>query len=369
MTSITYVGLDVHTTNYTVCCYSMQDDQAFAIVQMEPDYKHILKYLNRVNSQHGGRLKFLCGYEAGCLGYSLYHELTSHGVDCVILAPSTMANTKGNQVKTDRRDTKNIAKCLAYHLYSPVYIPSEQNNAVKEYIRMRDDGVEALKRLKQQIIALCTHSGKHYDGKSYWTNRHEDWLLKLDLGNEILNETLREYLARFYQLSEKVDIYNLRIEEFSRMPEYEQKARRLCYMNGIATHTAMCAIVEIGDFKRFSNAEKFSAFLGLVPGERSSGDKEYRTRITKHGNAHLRRLLVEATQSYSRGAVGKKSDRLKKRQAGQPAEAVAYADKAAERLRRKFRKVVSHANYNIAKTAVARELACFIWGMMTENYA
>ena len=86
MTSITYVGLDVHTTNYTACCYSMQDDQAFAIVQMEPDYKYILKHLNRVNSQHGGRLKFLCGYEAGCLGYSLYHELTSHGFDCVITA-------------------------------------------------------------------------------------------------------------------------------------------------------------------------------------------------------------------------------------------------------------------------------------------
>ena len=405
MTSITHVGLDVHTTNYTVCCYSIQDDQTFAIVQMEPDYKHILKYLNRVNSQHGGKLKFLCGYEAGCLGYSLYHELTCHGVDCVILAPSTMANTKGNQVKTDRRDAKNIAKrgyrvkptsykisrlatvkrsilsvlltyhdnhiakCLAYHLYSPVYVPTEQDNAVKEYIRMRDDGVEALKRMKQQIIALCIRSGKRYDGKSYWTKKHEDWLLKLELGNEILNETMREYLARFYQLSEKVEIYNLRIEEFSRIPEYEEKVRHLCCMNGIATHTAMCAIVEIGDFKRFSSAEKFSAFLGLVPGERSSGDKERRTRITKHGNAHLRRLLVEATQSYSRGAVGKKSGRLKKRQTGQPAEVVAYADKAAERLRRKFRKVASHANYNIAKTAVARELACFIWGMMTENYA
>lgn len=201
MSNITYVGLDVHTTNYTACCYSMQDDQAFAIVQMEPDYKHILKYLNRVNSQHGGRLKFLCDYEVGCLGYSLYHELTSHVVDCVILVPSTMANTKGKQVKTDRRDAKNIAKCLAYRLYSPVYVPTEQDNAVKEYIRMRDDSVGALKRVKQQIIALCTRNGKRYGGKSYWTKKHEDWLLELELGNEILNETLREYLGKHLSCS------------------------------------------------------------------------------------------------------------------------------------------------------------------------
>ena len=117
----------------------------------------------------------------------------SHGVDCVILAPSTMAHTKGNNIKTDRRDAQNIAKCLAYHLYSPVYIPTEQGNAVKKYIRMRDDGVEALKRVKQQLIALCTRNGKIYDGKSYWTKKHEDWLLKLDFGNSILSETLKEY--------------------------------------------------------------------------------------------------------------------------------------------------------------------------------
>ena len=369
MTSITYVGLDVHTTNYTACCYSMQDDTAFGIVQMEPDYNNILKYLNRINSQHGGKLKFLCGYEAGCLGYSLYHELTSHGVDCVILAPSTMANTKGNNIKTDRRDAQNIAKCLAYHLYKPVYIPTEQDNAVKEYIRMRDDGVEALKRVKQQIIALCTRNGKRFEGKSYWTKKHEDWLLKVDFGNSILNETLKEYIAMFYDLSEKVEVYNKRIEEFSHMPEYEEKVEHLCCINGIATHTAMCVISEIGDFNRFPSAEKFSAFLGLVPGEHSSSDNINHTKITKRGNAHIRRLLVEATQSYSRGAIGKKSDKLKKRQEGQPAEVVRYADKANERLKRKFYRITLHSKYNIAKTAAARELACFIWGMMTENYA
>ena len=134
MTSIIYVGLDVHTSNFTACCYSVSDDRAFAVVQMKPDYREILEYLNRINSQHGGKCKFVCGYEAGCLGYSLYHQLTRKDVDCVILAPSTMPITPGKKIKTDKRDAEKIARCLAYHSYSPVYIPDEEDNAVKEYI-------------------------------------------------------------------------------------------------------------------------------------------------------------------------------------------------------------------------------------------
>ena len=99
MTSIIYVGLDVHTSNFTACCYSVSDDRAFAVVQMKPDYREILEYLNRINSQHGGKCKFVCGYEAGCLGYSLYHQLTRKDVDCVILAPSTMPITPGKRLK------------------------------------------------------------------------------------------------------------------------------------------------------------------------------------------------------------------------------------------------------------------------------
>lgn len=369
MTSILYIGLDVHTTNYTVCCYSLKDDTVFAEVQLKPDYREILKYLNRINNQQGGECKFICGYEAGCLGYSLYHQLTSHGVECVILAPSTMPVTPGKRVKTDRRDAQRICKCLAYHTYSPVYVPDEEDNAVKEYIRMRDDGVAALKRVKQQIIACCIRNGQQFEGKHYWTKKHEDWLAKLDFGNAILKEVLQEYLVLYYSLSEKVDIYDARIEEFSHSPRYEEPVKKLCCFNGIATHTAMCALVEIGDFHRFQKASHFAAYLGLVPGENSSGDKQHRTGITKAGNCHLRRLLVEAAQCYGRGKPGQKSKALKARQAGMPRQVVAYADKATERLKRKFCRIALRSRHNIAKTAIARELACFIWGMMTETYS
>ena len=369
MTSIIYVGLDVHTSNYTACCYSVGDDRSFAVMQMKPDYKEVLKYLNRIKNQYGGNCEFHCGYEAGCLGYSLYHQLTSNKIDCVILAPSTMPSASGAHIKTDKRDAEKIAKCLAYHTYSPVYIPDEEDNAVEEYIRMRDDGAAALKRVKQQIIALCTRNGKLYDGKNYWTKKHLDWLQKLEFGHAVLKETLQEYLILYYTLSEKVDIYNKRIEELSHLPKYEEPVKKLCCLNGVATHTAVCTLVEVGDFKRFENAAKFAAYLGLVPSEHSSSDSKHRGSITKAGNSHLRRLLVEAAQCQSRGKLGVKSRALKAQQAQVSPQVAAYSDKANERLKRKYFRIALHSKHNIAKTAVARELACFIWGMMTENYA
>ena len=205
---------------------------------------------------------------------------------------------------------------------------------------MRDDANNTLKRIKQQTIALCTRHGKQYDGKSYWTKRHLEWLDGMDFGNGVLNEVLKEYLVLYRQAQEKVEVYDKRITE----------------------------LAQVGDFRRFSSAQRFASYLGLVPGENSSGEKQQHTGITKAGNSHLRRLLIEAAQQYGRGAVGKKSVALKARQAGCPTQVVAYADKANERLQRKFYRIALRSRHNIAKTAVARELACFIWGMMTEHY-
>jgi transposase len=135
--------------------------------------------------------------------------------------------------------------------------------------------------------------------------------------------------------------------------------------------TALAVLTEIGDFKRFASAQHFASYIGLTPGEDSSGNDQHRLGITKAGNRHVRSLLVEAAQSYSRGQIGFKSKALKTRQNGNPPEAIAYADKANERLRRKYYRMVLKNNKktNVAKTAVARELACFMWGMITGNVA
>lgn len=367
MTSITYIGMDVHTTNYTLCCYTVEDDKTFANVQVRPEYTEILKYINRIRKQRGENTQFICGYEAGCLGYSLYHQLTSHGVECVILAPSTMPGTPGKKVKNDRRDAEKISRCLAYHMYKPVYVPDAEDDAVKEYIRMRDDVKAHLKETKQQIIAYYTRHGFQFNGKSCWTEKHLYWVENLQLPNPIYQETLREYLILYYDLSEKVQTYDKRIEELSRTERYAENVGKLCCFSGIATHTALSLLVEVGDFSRFKEAPHFAAYLGLVPGENSSGDKQRYTGITKAGNSHLRRLLIESAHCYGKGAVGKKSKALRERQAGNSPEVIAYADRAIDRLKRKYYRIALRSKHNIAKTAVARELACFIWGMMTNN--
>lgn len=368
MKSILYVGMDVHTVNYTLCCYSIEKDDVFAVVQMEPDYRNIIKYLEQVRKNFGD-CDFLCGYEAGGLGYTLYHQLTDHGIDCVILAPSTMPKTNKREIKTDKRDARKIARCLAFRTYSPVYIPTDEDNAVREYIRMRNAAKDTRKRLKQQILSFCRRHGKHYTDGRTWTLRHLAWLRRQSFGDAVLQEVFQEYLLLFQQASDKVDMFDRRIEEFAERESYREKVRMLSCLIGVKAYTAMAVLVETGDFKRFQDARQYAAYLGLVPGERSSGDSKRVTGITKAGNSHVRKLLIEAAQSYSRGAVGAKSKTLSKRQSGNDPEVIAYANRANERLKRKCYRIMFRSKRNIAVTAVARELACFMWGMMTGNMA
>ena len=371
MNTIVYVGMDVHKESYTLCCYCYDTDRVEYKQTIPSDYKLILKYMERVRDRYEGDVKFICGYEAGCLGYSLYHKLREHEVDCKILAPTTMAITNTNRVKTDKRDAANIARCLAFHTYSEVYVPDDEDNAVKEYIRMRDDQKLALRKIKQQILAFVLRQGKKFeDGKTYWTIAHLKWLKNLDLEG-LTKETLSEYLITYEYLTEKIERLDQRIEELASGERYQEKVKNMGCFLGIKTHTALSMIVEIGDFERFEKAPKFAGFLGLVPSEDSSSDDINRYSITKAGNSHLRRLLVEAAQSYTRGAIGHKSVALKQRQNGCTAEVIAYADKANERLRRRFYKMTlsKGVKRNVATTAIARELACFIWGMMTGNVA
>ena len=375
MNSITYIGMDVHTTNYTLCAFSLQTQKPFYEMQIKPEINALKKYLTAVDKIQGGNSRFLCGYEAGCLGYSLYKEITSYKwkgftVECVIMAPSTMASSpKDKTQKSDPMDARRIAQCLCYGQYSSVYVPTEEDNAVKEYIRMRDDTQTMLKQTKQQIIALCTRHGFFFDGKSNWTQKHLAWLDNLQFPHPLLQEAMKEYLLTFRKLSENLERYDKRIEELSHEERYAERAGQLCCFKGIATHTAMSLLAEIGDFSRFPTAQHFASFLGLTPSQHSSSDSIHFGAITKAGNSHLRRLLIEAASCYNRGSAGKKSQLLKKRQERNMPEVIAYADRGSERLRRKYIHLVLNNKKpsNIAKIAVARELACFIWGMMTDH--
>lgn len=366
-----YVGMDVHKESFTLCAYTIDEEKAAYFQKTEANYKNVLRYLEFLQTRYGNDINFICGYEAGCLGYTLYHQLTSHNVECVILAPTTMLEPHSRKrIKTDKRDAEIVAKCLAQHNYSPVYIPTATDEETKEFLRMRADHKIALKKIKQQILAFCLRHNYRYDGCCNWTAAHIEWLRSLK-PTGLYCEILNEYMLTFTNLNDKIERLDRRIEELASKEDYKESVKKLCCFMGIRTHTALSILVETGDFKRFKSAEKYASFLGLVPGEDSSGEDRTPLSITKAGNRHVRMLLIEAAQCYTRGQVGYKSKVLKSRQEGNTSQVIAYADKANERLRRRYYKMVLNNNKkcNVAKTAIARELACFIWGMMTNNIA
>lgn len=375
MSRIIKIGMDVHTTNYTLCAkepfFGSHGFETITILEetAKPSVKSILTFINKVKSMSEEECTILCGYEAGGLGYSLFHELKKHDIKCVILAPSTMMEPKsGTYVKTDHRDARMIADCMmTAGGCSYVYIPTEGDDDIKCYIRMRDNHKNSLKKIKQQIQAFCLTQGYHYE-KSPWTQTHLQWLYRLEL-SMIDREVLDEYLITYQYLSERMESFDKRIEEFSMQKEYIDSVKKLECFIGIKTNTALSLIVEIGDFQRFEHPQAFASYLGLTPGERSSGSSIRHTSITKAGNSHLRKLLIEAAQGICRGKVGYKSKDLKSRQKGNAGEVIAYADKGNIRLRKKYYSMILKGkNRNVAVTAVARELACFVWGMMNSVY-
>ena len=370
--STVYVGMDVHKESFSLCCYTNEKEQAEYPQKINAHYSKVINYLEAMRFHYGDDVLFICGYEAGCLGFTLYHELTTHNVKCVILAPTSMLVPGGKKrVKTDKRDAAMIARCLAHHDYSPVHIPTQKDEQVKEFIRMRDDHRLALKKIKQQILAFCLRHGYHYDGtKNHWTQTHLTWLRTLCV-EELYQEILEEYLLTYDYLTAKLSRLEKRIEALASEEEYRENVHKLTCFLGIKTQTALSVITETGDFRCFPDACHYAAFLGLTPGEDSSGGDQKRLGITKAGNRHVRMLLVEAAQSFARGKIGYKSSVLAARQEGNSPTVIEYADKANERLRRKYYRMTlkNGKKSNVAKTAVARELACFIWGMMMEHYA
>ena len=371
MNRIIKIGMDVHSTNYTLCAMEPTigaEDRIFGEVQDAPDYKEIISFIASLKKKLGldNDYSIECGYEAGCLGYTLYHQLNGAGIKCVILAPTTMLTQQGKRVKTDKRDAYLIAQCLCYGGYHPVYIPTGKDDSVKEYLRMRDDHKIALKKLKQQINAFVLRHGHKYIGTT-WTIKHVTWLKNLQL-DPMYRETLNEYMASYDEQEAKIERFDKRIKEIASEENYKENVEKLGCLLGMRTHTALSLIVETGDFMRFAKGNIYGAFLGMAPGEHSSSTNLNRLGVSKAGNSHLRRLLVEASKGICKGVIGYKSKELRSRQKGQSADVIAYADRANTRLRSKYYKMIRHGKKkNVAVSAVARELACFVWGMMTGN--
>ena len=242
MNTIAYIGMDVHTTNYTLCGLTVESDTPFGRAMINPEMKELEKYLNKLH-ERSGFTHFICGYEAGCLGYSLCRAIMRHkwkgfSVECLIVAPTTIPVPQGGRIKTDHRDALLICQAMRNGSCSYVYIPDQDDESVKEYIRMRNDTQTQLKATKQQICAMCTRQGQHYPEKSRWTQAHLDWLKKLTFSSALLRETLDEYLFTYTQQSERLARFDKRIEEIAQTERYNNQVKALGCLKGIATHTA-----------------------------------------------------------------------------------------------------------------------------------
>ena len=369
MNTVIHIGIDVHKDSYSLSAFHLTSNRNFGESRIASKSSLVFKYVERLRKEYEG-CDIVCAYEAGPTGYGLYRDLQRAGIPCVIMAPTTMPKATGNRIKNDRLDAQEIARHLAFGTYSAVHVPTPEDEAVKNFTRLRNTRKNAMKKAKQNLLSFLLRVGRNYtEGKNYWTTMHLQWLRKQKFDDLVDQETFNEYLQEVFDQQEKVKRYDMRIEELAGQEAYREMVGRLCCFRGIETHTAMSIVSEIGDFSRFANAPQFSAFLGLVPSENSSGQRQWRGTITKAGNTRLRLLLIEGAKAAMRSSLyGQKSKRLMARQKGNSPEVIAYADRANRRLHRVYSKLVSHGvHHNKATVAVARELSCFIWGMMNDK--
>lgn len=365
------IGIDVHKDSYSICVFNTENSIVEKEIVVNADSNNVEKSLKKLESEARKAKRketYLIGYEAGPTGFGLKRKLEAHGYNCKVMAPTTIySEAGGRKVKTDRLDARNIARALYWGSFKEVYPLSCEDEAYRDFIRMRDDRCLALKKAKQNLLSFLLRRDVKYDS-DYWTKKHLVWLEKVRFANKVDQYTFTEYLREVNRLRQAIEELDAAIEEFSHVERYEDKVKRLKCFAGIDTHVAMSVVTEIGDFSRFRSASEFSSYIGLCPGEHSSGKTHGARGITKAGNAHLRRLLCESANSMKRCNLYRKSERLLARQKGVESKYVDYADRGSQRMKKKFYSLASRGkDRNKIKAAVAREMACFIWGMMTDH--
>lgn len=370
---VLYVGIDVHKDTYSLCCFDFSKNELSDEMTIKATTKGVIKYLEAIKKKHKEEVLFACGYEAGPTGYGLCRGLQQAGYGCVVMAPTTMSNPNGKKrVKTDRIDARSIARILAYKSYSQVHLPDEETEALKEYTRARDAKMKMLKKAKQELLSFLLRNGKTYpESGNYWTENFFKWIKTVQFTDKWMQETFNEYLAEVYSLKSKVELMDAKIREIAELEIIKDKVDKLVCFAGIDVTTAVATVVEIHDFTRFATAAQFVSFLGLCPGEDSSGKTKTMLPLTKAGNRRVRTLFCESAKAIKRtNPYGQKSKRIQARQKNASPEVIAYADKATKRIKTKMKHLEDRGkNYNVTSAAGARELACFVWGMMNDKIA
>jgi transposase len=283
-------------------------------------------------------------------------------VACQVIAPALIPRKPGERVKTNSRDARKLAELLRAGLLTEVRPPTPEEEAVRDLCRARDDVREDLQRSRHRLGKLLLRRGLHFSGRN-WTQPHRRWIERLQWTQPAERVVVDDYLLAIDHLEARRIELDARLADIAETEPYRERVGWLRCFRGIDTLTAMLILAELHDFRRFQSPRALMAYLGLVPGENSTGEKHRRGRITRAGNALVRRLLVETAWHYQhRPSVGVA---LTRRRTGQPGRVIAIADKAQQRLCRRFRQLMEHHKPapNIA-VAIARELAGFLWAAL-----
>jgi len=304
-------------------------------------------------------------YEAGPSGYDLHRQVTALGVPCQVMAPALTPRKPGDRIKTDRRDAKKLVRLFRAGELTPICVPDEPAEAVRDLVRCREDVQEDLGRWRHRLLKFLARHGRVYRDGRNWTQRHWAWLRTQRFALPALERTYQEYRWTVEQLLARVADLDRAIAAVAATAPYQEPVGWLRCFRGLDTLAAMTLLVEIGDFTRFAHPRELMAYLGLVPSEDSSGTREHRGSITKAGNCHARRILVEACWHYRHPPrVGRV---LAQRSQGQPPGVRAQAWQAQQRLHRRYRHLVGHGKRPpVAVVACARELAGFVWAALTQ---
>lgn len=306
-------------------------------------------------------------YEAGPTGYGIYRFLMSLGVECEVIAPSLIPKKPGDRVKTDRRDALQLASLYRAGELTTVYVPSEEDEILRDLVRAREDVKEDLLRAKHRLTKLLLRRNINPPPsvKRKWTTRYREWLNSLTFESSTLNLVFQEYYHQVTELEQRKQRLEKQIQYEAEKGFHAPIIQALQVLRGISVLTATGLAAEVASFLRFGKAGQFMAFGGLVPSEESSGPLRKQGGITKTGNKHIRWLLIESAWSYRyKPAV---RGELKKRQEGQPASITAISWKAQQRLHQKYQRLISKGKPpGKAITAVARELAGFVWAIAKE---
>ena len=361
---ITWVGIDAHKKTLSVAIFWPRQAEVTELT-VEHTASSVRKLLKRLVQQAGdGEIR--CCYEAGPCGYALQRRLEQGGlVVCEVIAPSLIPVKPGERIKTDRRDARKLAELFRAGMLTEVRPPTSEYESLRDLSRCREDAKEDQLRCRHRLGKLLLRRGVNFSGLA-WSGAHRAWLKTLQFEHAADRIVFEDYLRAIEQVEQRMATLDEQMIVAAQTPCVREQVGWLRCFRGIDVVTSFGIVAELHGIERFTSPRELMMYLGLVPREYSSSDSIRRGSITKTGNRHLRRLLVEAAWHYRHlPATGKA---LHKRRADQPASVITIADKAQHRLHRRYRRLIERGKpASKAVVAVARELTGFVWAALRHD--